>query len=122
MEVEKFRGLMAALVAAACVVGGAIGASIVWYLSVTISPPPETTLIFGIFTGLIGTGGTYLFITDSASRASHATERGFTQGTTAGSTMPEQAPGTTTTITTPPEPEPVAAAPEAEPVTGEFNG
>jgi hypothetical protein len=118
MEVEKFRGMMASLVAAACVVGGGVGAVFVWYLSTTIQPPPDSTLIFGVFTGLIGTGGTYLFITDSASRASHASERSFSSGSASGSTLPEQVVGSavtgtvTTTATT-------GANPEPEPIPGD---
>lgn len=100
MEVEKFRGVMASVVAALAVVGGAVGAVYVWQISNTISPPPETTLIFGIFTGLIGTGSTYLFMSDSASRASHASERSFASGSASGAAAPEQITTVTPSSTT----------------------
>ena len=100
METEKFRGYVAALVAAIGVVGGALGAVYVWQFATGVNPPPDTTLIFGVFTGLIGSGTTFLFMADSASRASHAAERSFTSGSITGAQLPEQLtvdPGTTLT-------------------------
>lgn len=90
MEVEKFRGYVAAIVAAAAVVGGAIGAAVVWIEATRITPTPETAFIMSVFTGLIGAGSTFLFMADSASRASHAAERSFTSGAITGAQLPEQ--------------------------------
>ena len=90
MKAETFRGIVASLVAAVSVVGGAFGAYQVWTQSIAVNPTPETAGIFGVFTGLIAAGTTFLFVQESASRASHASERGFDAGTTAGSTLPEQ--------------------------------
>lgn len=101
--VESFRGYTATIVAALCVLGGGAAALYLSQLPPT-EPPRELTIIFGIIGGLIGTGTTFLFLQDSSSRASHATERAMDQGVNAGAALPAQAPGTTTTITTPSEP------------------
>lgn len=89
MNVESFRGYVASLVAAVAVVGGAIGAVYVWQIANTIDPPPETALIFGVFTGLIGAGTTFLFMADSASRASHAAERSSAVGASQALAIPQ---------------------------------
>lgn len=90
MPVENVRGYMAAFVAAAAVIGGAIGAVYVWQRAIGIDPPPDTTLIFGVFTGLIGSGSTFLFMSDAGARASHAAERAVTAGAVASSTASSQ--------------------------------
>jgi hypothetical protein len=81
---------MAAIVAAFAVIGGAIGAVYVWQISAGMNPPPETTLIFGVFTGLIGTGSTFLFMSDAGSRAAHATERAATAGAVSANASAQQ--------------------------------
>lgn len=91
MEVEKFRGLVAAIVAAICVVGGAVGAAWAWYASSVGGMTTDLALILSVFTGLIGSGSTFLFVAEGASRASYAAERSFASGQYAGSQMPEQA-------------------------------
>ena len=88
MNVESFRGYVASLVAAVAVIGGAVGAVYVWQMANTIDPPPETALIFGVFTGLIGAGTTFLFMADSASRASHAAERSSAVGASQALSVP----------------------------------
>lgn len=90
MEVEKFRGYVAAIVAAIAVVGGAVGAVYVWLAANDVTPPRELALIFGVMTGLIGSGSTFLFMSDAGSRAAHAAERSFSSGTAAGSALPDQ--------------------------------
>lgn len=89
MNVESFRGYVASLVAAIAVIGGAVGAVYVWQTANTIDPPPETALIFGVFTGLIGAGTTFLFMADSASRASHAAERSSAVGASQALAIPQ---------------------------------
>src|SRR4051794_17455115 len=94
METERFRGFVASIVAALAVVGGAGGAIFVWLAANDVTPPRDLALIFGVMTGLIGSGSTFLFMADSASRASHAAERSFSSGSTAGAALPDQAPTT----------------------------
>lgn len=89
MQVEAFRGYVAAIVAALCVVGGGAALIYVWTLPPT-DPPRELSLIFGVIGGLIGSGTTFLFVAEGASRATHAAERSFSNGAIAGSAMPEQ--------------------------------
>jgi len=91
MEVEKFRGLVAAVVAAVCVIGGAAGAAWAWYASSVGGMTTDLALILSVFTGLIGSGSTFLFVAEGASRATYAAERSFASGSYAGSVMPEQA-------------------------------
>lgn len=88
---ETFRGIVASLTAAAAVLGGSWGAYQVWVTAVAVNPTPETAGIFGVFTGLIAAGTTFLFVQEAASRASHASERGFDAGTFSGARLPEQA-------------------------------
>lgn len=91
MEVEKFRGYVAAVVAAACVIGGTAGAIFVWLAANDTTPPRELALIFGVMTSIIGSGSTFLFMADSAARAAHASERAFTSGSITGAQLPDQA-------------------------------
>lgn len=91
MAVEQFRGYVAALVAAVSVVGGAIGAAWAWHQSSIGGMTSDLALILAVFTGLIGSGTTFLFVAEGASRATHAAERSFEAGSYAGSTMPQQA-------------------------------
>lgn len=83
MPVEQFRGYIAAIVAAVCVIGGGAALIYLWAL-----PPSgnDLTLIYGVLGGLIGSGTTFLFVAEGASRASYAAERGFAQGAEAAST------------------------------------
>lgn len=89
MEVEKLRGYIAAIVAALCVIGGGAAAVYLWSLPPT-DPPRDLGLIFGVLGGLIGSGTTFLFVAEGASRATHAAERSFETGTAAGAAMPGQ--------------------------------
>ena len=104
MAVEQFRGYVAAIVAALCVVGGGAALIYLWALP-PVDPPRELTLIYGLVGSLIGAGTTFLFVAEGSSRATHAAERSFTAGAASGSTLPEQivgAPssGTVTSTTT----------------------
>jgi hypothetical protein len=48
------------------------------------SNPRDLAIIFGVFTGVIGVTGTFLFVQESASRASRASERANAAGVTTG--------------------------------------
>jgi hypothetical protein len=124
MPVEQFRGYVAAVTAALCVIGGGAAAVYLWALP-PIDPPRELALIFGVIGTLIGSGTTFLFVAEGASRATHAAERSFANGSASGATLPEQISGTvtsgtvTTTATTtanPDEPPPPPAIPDTDPV------
>jgi hypothetical protein len=97
--VEQFRGYLAAIVAAICVIGGAAALVYIWSLPAT-EPPREIALIFGVLGGLIGTGTTFLFVQEGASRAAHASER----ANAAGAVIGAQTPGQTSTDVPPPGP------------------
>jgi hypothetical protein len=99
MPVEQFRGYVASLVAAIAVIGGAIGAAWAWYVAGTSGMSTDLALVLSVFTGLIGTGGTFLFMSDASSRASHASERSFATGSDSGKTLPEQVVAAVTTET-----------------------
>lgn len=90
MPVEQFRGYVASIVAALCVVGGGLAAVWLWSLPPT-DPPRDLALIYGIVGGLIGSGSTFLFVAEGASRATHAAERSFESGSVAGAALPDQA-------------------------------
>ena len=101
MPVEQFRGYIAAIVAALAVIGGAIGAYLVWYnatFSGQTTVSTDVALIMSVFTGLIAAGTTFLFVQESASRASNAAERSFTNGATTALTPPPT-PTVTTNVT-----------------------
>ncbi len=102
MGVEQFRGYVAALVAAAGVIGGAVGAAWAWMQAGQGGMTSDLALILSVFTGLIGSGSTFLFVAEGSSRATHAAERNFVSGVEAGAAMPGQAPGTTTLSTNAP--------------------
>lgn len=104
MPVETFRGYLAALVAAFCVVGGAAGLLYVAAILPPSDPPRDLALAYGVIGSLITGGTTFLWLQDSSARASHATERAHEQGVIAGATMPAQAPRPIV-VTTTPEPE-----------------
>jgi hypothetical protein len=82
MPVEQFRGYIAAIVAAAAVIGGAIGAAWAWYQVTINGASADLAIILSVFTGLIGAGTTFLFVAEGASRASYATERAYTKAKT----------------------------------------
>lgn len=86
MPVEQFRGYVASLVAAAAVIGGAIGAAWAWYVVATAGVTAELAIVMSVFTGLISAGSTFLFVAEGASRASYAAERSFTSGQNAATT------------------------------------
>lgn len=92
MAVEKFRGYVAAIVAGLCVIGGALGAAWAWSQASGGTVPTDLALILSVFTGLIGSGSTFLFVAEGASRASYAAERGFAAGQAAGASLPDQLP------------------------------
>jgi hypothetical protein len=48
------------------------------------SNPRDLAIIFGVFTGVIGVTGTFLFVQESASRASRASERANAAGVVTG--------------------------------------
>ena len=113
MPVEQFRGYLAAIVAAVCVIGGAAGMVYLWALP-PIGPPRDLTLIYGVLGGLVGSGTTFLFVQEGASRATNAAERSFNSGASIGGTLPEQITGaaergtiTTSTATVPNPPDPL---------------
>jgi hypothetical protein len=75
MGVEKFRGYVAAVVAAVLSIGSLVGLVFVWMQPVDETAPRELALIFGALTGAFSSASTYLFMQEAASRATHATER-----------------------------------------------
>lgn len=89
MPVEQFRGYVAAIVAALCVVGGGAALIYLWALP-PVDPPRELTLIYGLIGSLIGAGTTFLFVSEGASRATNAAERSFASGSASGASAPEQ--------------------------------
>jgi hypothetical protein len=48
------------------------------------NPFSDLAIIFGVFTGVIGVTGTFLFVQESASRASRASERANAAGVVTG--------------------------------------
>jgi hypothetical protein len=99
MPVEQFRGYVAAIVAALCVVGGGAALIYLWQLP-PVDPPRELTLIYGLIGSLIGAGTTFLFVSEGASRATNAAERSFASGSVAGAAAPEQVTTVTPSSTT----------------------
>lgn len=92
MEVEKFRGYVAAITAFLGVIGGTVGAAWAFHFVATSPEPrPDAALILSVFTSIIGASTTFLFVQDSSARASAAASRSFASGAQAGSTIPEQA-------------------------------
>lgn len=106
--VENVRGYMAALVAGIAVIGGAIMAVYVWQHSLD-HPDADVTLIFGVCTGLIGSGTTFLFMSDAGSRAAHAAERAGTAGAVVAQSAAQQ--GAAQALAVPPGPVPPVADP-----------
>lgn len=92
MPVEQFRGYLAALTAAFCVVGGAAALLYVVAVLPPTDPPRDLTLVAGVIGTLITGGTTFLWLQDSASRAAHASERAAAAGVVAGAALPAQAP------------------------------
>lgn len=88
METEKFRGFIAAIVAGISVIGGSVALVIIWSIGSGETPPRDLALVFGALTGVIGSGGTFLYMSDASSRASHASER----ATAAAVVLPPDAP------------------------------
>jgi hypothetical protein len=85
MTVESFRGFAATIVAGIGFLGSIIGAAWAWVQPITEgSNPRDLAIIFGVFTGVIGVTGTFLFVQESASRASRASERANAAGVVTG--------------------------------------
>lgn len=122
MAVEQFRGYVAAIVAAACVIGGALGAAWAWHESSVAGMTSDLALILSVFTGLIAAGSTFLFVAEGASRASYAAERSYTAGAIAGATIPEAVAAATAlsplTSSTEPAPARTGAAEGSAPAPG----
>lgn len=72
MPVEAFRGYVAALVAALLALGSLVGAAWAWSLPADAANPRDLALIFGLFGTAFGAATSWLFVSEGASRASHA--------------------------------------------------
>jgi hypothetical protein len=72
MPVEQFRGYVASIVAALLAVGALGIAAWAWYQPIDPQNPKDLALIYAMLGTAFGSATAWLFVSEGASRASHA--------------------------------------------------